>query len=187
MAEQRRSVGFLHAANQNVGALLWPEGAIAIVLGLGGGTFLLANTSIANRSLLVADGLTSLGVLLGVVFAAFALVFSQLTDDYLSLLDKTPGGISAFLRPFVFAVGCQVITLFLAMAYRGAAAVIPSQLEVALFLAWAFLFVYSVVDVVALARNVSMHTLWRTELVRRREAQREGTVRDIRTQDKTAR
>ena len=147
------------------GKLLWPEGFVGMVVGVGGGIALLGSLTVGERVNLVGDTLAALGVLLGVVFAAFAVLIAFLSDSYLRLLNKAAGGIIVFLRPFMIAVGCQTTALLLAIAYRAAATDLESRVEVGLFLAWAFLFVFSVADVVALARNLSMHGVTRAEHV----------------------
>jgi len=128
---------------------------------------------------LVGDTLNALGILLGVVFAAFALLIALLSDDYLRLLDKASDGVLAFIRPFMIAVGCQATTLILALTYRTIALDVDSRVEVGLFLAWAFLFTFAVADVVALARNIAMHAVLRAQQLQTSE----GTVRQMRERE----
>lgn len=161
----RRDVSFLRSVGRTpIGTLLWPEGTVALVLGGGGGTALLAALSVEERTTVVGDGLTILSVLLGVVFTAFALLIALLSDNYVRLLQKVDGGIIVFLRPFMIAVGCQVTAIVVSMAYRATAGDLDSRIEVGLFLAWAVLFTFVISDVVALTRNVMLHGLTRAEL-----------------------
>ena len=168
MGAKRREVGFLGSlAKTPAGSLVWPEGTLAVVIGIGGGTAILRSATVTQRAALVGSTLTSMGVLLGVVFSAFALLITLLSDDYLRLLDKAEGGLLVFIRPFMIAVGIQVTTLFVALGYIAAAGDLASQVEVAAFLVWSFLFSFALLDVVALARTVAMHGLTRAEQVRR--------------------
>ena len=166
MNEQRSQVGFLRSVGRTpIGQLLWPEGTIALVVGLGGGIALLNTMTAAERVQTVGDGLQLLGVLLGVVFAAFALLIALFSDEYVKLLTKAEGGVLVFLRPFIIAIGCQVTTLFLTVGYRASATDLDSRIEVGVFLAWAFLFAFSLADVVALGRSIMLHGIYRARLV----------------------
>ncbi len=148
----------------SLAALVWPEGVVALVIGLGGGTALLNSTTAPERIAIVGDSLSLLGVLLGIVFAAFALLIALFSEEYIRLLGKAEGGIMAFLRPFVVAIGWQVTTMFISIGYRAAATDLDSRAEVGVFLAWAFLFTFALADVVALTRNVTMHGLYRAQM-----------------------
>jgi hypothetical protein len=89
--------------------------------------------------------------------------------------------IISFLRPFIFAIGMQVITLLLALTYVTVARRVPQTAEFILFVVWAFLFVYVLTDVVALARSIVMHGLLRVELLKNKKVPPDtSTVRDIR-------
>lgn len=172
MTAERRHAGFLAAlGHSRLASLAWPEGVIALVFGLGGGIALLGPTSVDERLSLVGDGLNLLGVLLGVVFAAFALLIALFSDDYVRALDKVEGGVISFMRPFMLALGLQVTTVLLTLAYRAGAAHLPSKGEVGLFLCWAFLLTYVIADVVALGRTVTMHGLARARQLRSVESQ----------------
>lgn len=182
MSSNRQEVSFARAlADSKVRHLLWPEGTVALLIGVGGGIGLLNSTSVTQRVQLVGDSLQLVATLLGVSFAAFALMIALLSDAYISLLDKAEGGIRAFLRPFTLAVGLQISTLIVGMTLRAIGSDVDSHVEVGLFLLWAFLFIYSLVDVMALTRNVSMHGLTRAKQIERRgDGGDGGDVRSIR-------
>jgi hypothetical protein len=165
MASTRSSVGFLAAIGQSkVSQLIWPEGTLALVLGVGGGSLLVAWSSKKELAGVVGDGLALTGLLLGLVFAAFSLLIALFSDEYIRLLNKTDGGVAAFLRPYMIAIGLQVTTIFVAIGYRAAYPHMTYPVAAAIFLVWAFLFSYVLVDVVALARNVTLHGLYRARL-----------------------
>ncbi len=179
MANLRREVGFLGAlSSSSFGSLLWPEGTIALVVGIGGGCRLLSLATVEQRVELVRDSLQLLGVLLGVVFAAFALLIALFNEDYVKLLQNAQRGVLAFFRPFTIAIGVQVVTVFLALAYTVAAPLVDSRLEVGAFLAWAFLFSFSMADVVALTRSVALHGYTRARQIAGPESG--GSVRPLR-------
>lgn len=162
MGELRRSAGFLAAvADSSVKGLLWPEGCLALIVGVGGGAGLLATTAVTDRVVVAGDLLPLVAALLGVVFAAFALLITLLSDDYLRLLDKATDGVLAFMRPFVMAIGFQIVAIVSAVAYRAAAEHLPSKVEVGLFLWTLTVGSYALLDVLALARTVTMHGITR--------------------------
>ena len=145
----RREASFLKAlADSSLASLLWPEGTLATVIGVGGALALHHWVSLDNRLSLVGDSLVLVASLLGIVFAGFALLIALLSDEYALVLDQAKGGIISFLRPFILAVGMQVITLLLALSYVTVARRVPRTAEFVLFVVWAFLFVYVLTDVV---------------------------------------
>jgi hypothetical protein len=163
----------------DLGSLAWPEGLLAIAIGIGGGIALLDTVTLAQRREVVGDSLQLLGVLLGVVIAAFALLIALFSDRYVRLLEKAKDGIIAFLRPFMIAAGCQVTAVFVAISYRASAAYLGTDVEKAFFLTWAFLFSFAMLDVVALTRNVMLHGLLRAGSVGSDEDDREATVHNL--------
>ena len=166
MPTSRRSVGFITSlSHMTLGSLLWPEGVLSAVIGLGGGGGILYLTRLSERISLVGSAFTVLGVLLGVVFAAFALLIALLSDEYIQILGHANDGVIAFFRPFIVAVGLQVTTIFVGLGYGAAAPHIPAGYEGAAFLIWAFLFSYVLIDVVALTRMITMHGMARARQV----------------------
>ena len=164
-------LGFWHSLRRPDGEdILSGELFAALVIGIGGGTALLTQTKVADRVGIVADFFVVIGPLLGVVFAAFALVIALMSDSYLLALNENRKGVSAFLRPFIVSVGILVGALLLTVAYRASAKYLPSKVEVGVFLLLSFLFVFSLLDIVALARNVLAHGITRGE---------EAVVRDL--------
>ena len=135
----------------------------AILIGVGGGTGLLTKTRAGDRYDIAGDFLIVIGPLLGVVFAAFALVIALLSDSYLIALSESKDGVASFFRPFLVAIGIQVGALLLTIIYRAGLDYLPSKAEVGLFLVVCFLVVFALLDVVALARNVFAHGVTRGE------------------------
>lgn len=175
----RRDVSFLTTLRSTPGlSLLWPEGITAIALGIGGGFVLTKTLEVEQRLAVVGDVLGVLGVLVGVVFAGFALVAALFSDDYLRLLNKAEGGVVSFLRPFMLAIGSQVAALLVSITYRATALDLTMRVEKGLFLGWGFLFAFALLDVVALTRNVMLHVLTRTDDVTGGQAARAGVEGD---------
>lgn len=167
MTTPRREVSLARSlAKTDFGALAWPEGTVAAIVGIGGAIGILSSTDRAARIAVVGDSLSILGVLLGVVFAAFALLIALMSDEYVRLLDKASDGVVAFMRPFMVAIGVQVTTIFLAIGYRATALDLDSKVEVLAFVVWAFLFTFAVSDVIALTRTIMLHGLTRARLAK---------------------
>jgi hypothetical protein len=150
----------------------------AVLIGVGGGVGLLTQTSASDRFDITSDFLIVIGPLLGVVFAAFALVIALLSDSYLIALNENKDGVASFFRPFLVAIGIQVGALLLTIVYRAGVKYLPSKVEVGLFLVVCFLIVFALLDVVALARNVFAHGVTRGE---------EAVIRDLEEQAKVIR
>lgn len=165
MSSPRKEVGFIGSLGKmTLVQFVWPEGVLALVIGGGGGTCLVLWGSVEERGAVISEGLTIAGVLLGIVFAAFSLLFALFSDDYLRLLAKIEGGIATFTRPFILALGFQVMSIFLAIGYNGAVSHVSSLISKIVFIFWSFVFAYSLVDVVALGRNVALHGIRRANL-----------------------
>lgn len=177
MVSLRRRVGFLRSVGQtSVASLLWPEGTLALGLGLGGGGAIVYATSVTSRITIVGDGIAVVGLLVGVVFVALSVSVALFRDaEYAKLLQHAEGGLGAFLRPFMIAIGCEVLTLFVGIGYRGLATVLPESVEPGAFLLSATLFSYSLLDIVALTRNLIMHALVADENTQSNS----GTVRKL--------
>lgn len=179
MMEAAKAVGFWRSLRKLSGEdIFGPEVLTALLLGVGGGTALLGQTTSAGRAGIAVDFLYVVAPLLGVVFAAFALVISLFSDDYIRVLNEHPDGVAAFLRPFLVTIGLQVGTVLLAIAYRAGATLVPSQVEVGTWLALCFLFVFALLDVVALGRGVLLHGVTRAEEIKIRDLEKQsgGTV-----------
>ena len=159
----RRLVGFWPSLLATpIGQLLIPEGLFALALGGFGGMALLNIMSIGDRIGLVGDFLVILGPLLGIVFAALALVASLMSDRYLAWLrsaaDDTSQNVLSFFTPFMVSLGIQVGALLSALFYRATAENVSSAWESAAFVAVMILGVLSLLEVLALGRSVLMHT-----------------------------
>lgn len=165
MSSPRKEVGFIGSLGKmTLVQFIWPEGVLALFIGGGGGTCLVLWGTLAERGNAINEGLTIAGVLLGIVFAAFSLLFALFSDDYLRILAKVEGGIATFTRPFILALGFQVMSIFFAIGYNGAVSHVSSAVSNGVFIFWSFLFSYSLVDVVALGRNVALHGIRRAQL-----------------------
>lgn len=153
-----RALGRL--GDSTVRELLWPEVFFGLVIGLGGALAIIQPTELADRTAIVGDVLALSGALLAVVFTALALVVSIPSNDYLRrMMEVSGGGLLRFLDPFLIAVATQAAVLLLGLAYSLAAEIVPWQVEHAAFYLLAFLVVFGVLDVVALARSLVRHGL----------------------------
>lgn len=124
------------------------------------------------------DFQTLSGALVGVVFAAFALVVGLMSDRYVLWLSRGPDGVRGFLGPFLVSVGVQVSSLLLDVIYRALGRALPSPYEPVLFGAAAVLFAYAALDVVALAKTVLAHGVTRAEAAEIAELEQQvGKVR----------
>jgi hypothetical protein len=168
----RRQVGFWGTVgNLRIGQLVFaPEFAPALLLGVGGGIWLLATTSQADRVQVAEDYLIVLGPFIGLVLAGLTLVITLMSDKYLRLL-STGSGVIAFLRPFILAIGIQVGTLIGGVAYRAASDELPLRAEQVFFVALSFAFVFGVLEVVAITRNLLAHAVLRAEQVATEDAE----------------
>lgn len=165
MSNPRKEVGFIGSfGKMKLIQFIWPEGVLATIVGGGGGTCLVLWGTIVERGNVINEGLTIAGVLLGIVFAAFSLLFALFSDDYLRLLTKMEGGIATFTRPYILALGFQVMSIFFAIGYNAVVAHVSAVVSNGVFIFWSFLFSYSLVDVVALGRNVALHGIRRAQL-----------------------
>lgn len=167
---RREKLGFWRSLRKLSGEdIFGPELLGALVIGVGGGTALLSETIATDRADIAVDFLYVIAPMLGVVFAAFALVIALFSDDYVRALNEHPDGVAAFLRPFLVTIGLQVGTVLLAVAYRSAADIVPSEVEVGAWIALCFLFVFALLDVVALGRAVLLHGITRAEEIKVRD------------------
>jgi len=159
----RREVGFWPTLfNFRLGELLLqPEFFSSVIVGVGGGVGLLLITERTARVTTASDFLAIIGALLGVVFAAFALVISLFSDSYLKWLNKAPQGVRGFLAPFMFTIGLQVGTILLVVGYRATALEVPPKVEKPAWVFLCFAFTYSMLNIVALARAVLGHGITR--------------------------
>jgi hypothetical protein len=88
----------------------------------------------------------------------FALVVSIPSERYFRLLAETPnGGTIRFLDPFLIAVGTQAPLILAAFGYKLGATQVSRPVEHAVFYVVGFLFVFGLLDVVALARSLVRH------------------------------
>lgn len=162
MGSLRREVGFWSAVGRmRFHALISAEIGGGIVIGVAGSLFMLRVTPLKDRVAMVGDYLPLVAALLGIVFAALALVVALLSDEYLKYLEDEGPGVLAFLSPFMFAIGVQVSVLLGAVVYRAGATHMSAGVEHWFFGALTTLFVIAALDVVALARSVMMHGLAR--------------------------
>lgn len=166
MPERRREVGFVTALGKSsVSSLIWPEGVGAAVVGLGGASLLITYADLDTRLRVAGDALVVLAPLLGVVLAALTLVIAVSTDQYVRLLSKTASGLIGFYRPFIIAIGVQVWTILIVIAYRAIAGEASEEAEGWVFRLVGFLVVFSLLDILAVGRNVLMHATTRARMI----------------------
>jgi uncharacterized membrane protein len=159
----KRDFGFWHLLRTvGVRPLLWPEGTAALIVGSLLSWVMLAGVSKTTRLDAAGDYLVMAGVLLGIVFATFAVVTSLLSDSYLLFLRDSDGGVLPFLAPFVVGVAIQCVALAAAMGYQ-VAAKWSESLEPWAFTIATILFVYALLDVISLSKIVIAHAATRAE------------------------
>jgi hypothetical protein len=141
---------------------LWPEAILALVIGGGGSALVVRATTTSERIGAANDVLVLAAALLGVVFAALAIVVSLPSTGYLRMLGETEdGGMRKFLDPFLVAVGTQIVLLLLAFAYTLVAEAVPWWGEHATFYVMATILVFGLLDVAGLARQLVRHGVLR--------------------------
>jgi len=159
----KRDFGFWHLVRTvRVRSLLWPEGAAALILGALLAGAMVAGASKATRLDVTGDYLVMAGVLLGIVFATFAVVTSLLSDSYVLFLRDSEGGVLPFLAPFVVGVAIQCVALAAAIGYP-VAAKSSESLEPWAFAIATILFIYALLDVISLSKIVIAHAATRAE------------------------
>ena len=161
---------------------LWPEVVFAIAVGAGGPALIVRGTSVVERVGLMGDVLALAGAFLAVVFAALAIVVSLPSTSYLRLLGETEnGGMRKFLDPFLVAVGTQIGLILLALAYRFGAEPVPGWIEHVAFYVIGTLFVFGLLDLAGLARQLVRHGVLRAAeaAMDGRGAETDGRVRQL--------
>lgn len=162
----RRKFGFWHILwEQNKWRLVKWEGVWALVIGVGGGIEVTRWTTTTARVSISGDFLTIVSALIGVVLASFALVVAFLSESYTLQLQKNPKGVRAFFAPFVINVGVDVGLIIGTVAYRAIASNLPHLVEKILFVILAILFIYAILNIMALTRAVMAHAVTRAELI----------------------
>jgi uncharacterized membrane protein len=119
--------------------------------------------SIANDMLATTTGI------LGVIFASFAIVAALMSDSYVRLLNKKEGRLKQFYSIFIIVIGFAVCSIALAISYKATAEHLPTQYEAPLFFASLFCFLYTLFNVVALARNIFGHGVTRAALLQKED------------------
>ncbi|MCW0215814.1 MAG: hypothetical protein OJJ54_20875 [Pseudonocardia sp.] len=136
----------------------------AVILGVESSVFASKLATVDQKISAAGDFQALSGALAGVVFAGFSLVVTLLSDRYAVWLKSAPGGLPAFLGPFMVGIGIQLLSLLLAVGYRLSAKAIPSPWEAVFFTVSVTVFVYAALDVLSLARAVYAHAVTRTEI-----------------------
>jgi hypothetical protein len=162
----RKKFGFWYTiGEQNKLRLVGLEGLIALALGTGGSLALIRWTSLAQRTAIASDFLTFVSALLGIVLAGFALVVAFLSDSYTLQLQRNPRGVRAFFAPFMINIGIDVGFVIGTITYRAAAPFLPHAVEKTLFVVLCTCFIYTALNITALARAVMAHGVTRAELI----------------------
>lgn len=143
---------------------VWPEATFGFVIGAGGAALAIQSTDTAARIGIAADVLALAGVLLAVTFAALAFVVAIPSGGYLRLLGETSDvGMQKFLDPYLVAVGAQIGLILLAIGYRIFAESVSNSVDHIAFAALGFLFVFAILDIAALARQLVLHGVLRAQ------------------------
>jgi MFS family permease len=162
MGSLRRQYGFWGSLGRmQFRDLKAPEIVSGVLIGAGLAVTLAYVDNLAGRRAVSGDYLVISGALLGIVFAAFALVIALMSDAYLRWLEDNQSGIVPFLSPFMVSVGLQVGALLGAVLYRATASHMPGTAEKWFFGVISVLFFTAALDVVALARMVLLHGIAR--------------------------
>lgn len=141
---------------------LWPEGLLALIIGAGGSALVVGATTLDERVSTAGTLLVLAAGFFGVVFAALAIVVSLPSTSYLRMLQQMPeGGMRRFLDPFLVAVGTQVAIVLLSIAFRLVARDVTTWMEHVAFGVLGFLFVFGLLDIAALARQLVRHGIYR--------------------------
>lgn len=184
-SDLNRPVGIWRALGEfKLKDALWPEGLLALVLGGGGAALVIGVTTHAERLSTTGTILALAGGFFGIVFASLAIVVSLPSTSYLRMLGDTPeGGMRRFLDPFLVAVGTQVALVLLCVAYRLVSADVTSWIEHVSFGAVGFLFVFGLLDIAALARQLVRHGILRAAdaalEAKERDGANSGSVRRL--------
>jgi hypothetical protein len=142
--------------------LVWPEGLLSVLFGVGGSVALMRATAVNDRVDAIGELTGVSAALLAIVFTALAIVVSLPSSRYLRMLEETTGGgIQRFLDPFLVAVGVQLVLVIGTMGYRLGAEHVPWRVEHAGFYVIGFLFVYGALDIAGLARSLVRHGVYR--------------------------
>ena len=144
---------------------MFPEGVLALLMAGATTGLLCTQASVVDRVEIAASSLRIIAPLLGVVLASLTFVISFASDDYLRRLKSTKSGVIAFYRPFVFAIGIEILTLILIIAYKAVASRTLIGVECSVFGVMCFFVAYSILNILAVARNVVMHALLRSEML----------------------
>jgi hypothetical protein len=149
-------------AECKLGEVVWPEGLLALLIGGGGAGAAVFATKLSARVASTGDLLFLSGALLAVVFTALAIMVSLPSTSYLRMLNETPeGGMRRFLDPFLVAVGIQLAVVLLGLGYRLLAPHVGTWPEGVAFGTLGFLFVFGLLDIAALARQLVRHGIYR--------------------------
>lgn len=163
----RREVGFWGAVGRlKLRDLASLETVLGTVGAVGGTVALMLLVPVATRQTIAGDFLNITGALLGVVFAGMALIVALMSESYVKLLAQSDSGITNFLGPFTLAIGLQISALITTVAYRAFAPLVPPDLEPWFFGLASVLFVNSCLEMIVLARNVSLHARLRAKFGR---------------------
>jgi hypothetical protein len=169
----RRSFSFWRIVGGTPSArLVGLHGAFALVVGGSGGYLFATRRPVEEHVKVAGDYLSITAALVGVVFAGFALVIALLSDRYLVILEQV-GGVRKFLEPFLITIGMLVGGLLATVAFRATATLLPAAWKTAAFTALTVWFVYTVLDIVVLAKGVLAHGATRAEVAVVEDLQRQ--------------
>ena len=145
-------------------------------MGGGGGVWLVSVTTRADRVDIAGDYLVLLGPFIGLVLAGLTLVITLLSERYARLLAEAQDGMLTFLRPLIIALGVQVWALLGLVAYRAAADEVRERFEHVAFVALSLLFVYGVLEILAIVRNLNGHALLLSQQARTEDVEAQSST-----------
>jgi hypothetical protein len=164
---ERRAFSFWRIVRERWGWRLFGyEALFAVIIATAAGIPIVHLTKVADRIAIAGDFLTLVSAVLGLLLAAFALVVAFFSESYTMLLQSAnPKGVRAFFSVFMINIGVDVGVVIATIGYRAAASYLPSLVEKIAFVVLAALFIYAVLNVVAVSRNVMAHGVTRAELI----------------------
>lgn len=170
---EKKHFGFWYnVSTSSFGGILGIEGLVGFCLASGAVFFANRHLKIEDRVSVVNDILSATTGMLGVLFAAFAIVAALMSDGYTRLLNRAEGRIHAFYSLFIIVIGVAVGVILLAIAYKASANHLSLGYELPMFFMLVFLFSYTILNIVALTRNIFAHGVTRAMFLELEENRR---------------
>lgn len=148
-----------------VGQLIGVEGTAGVVVSVTAAFLGHKFLNVEERITLANDLLGTATGILGVLFAAFAVVAALLSDSYSRFIQESTGRIHSFYSPFIIVIGVAIGAILSIISYKAFSKHLPLPWEITLFGVVVFLFSYTLLNILALARNMFAHGVTRVLLL----------------------